>query len=540
MQDLLRELRENNIAVSLDNNDLKVKFNGLALPRELMNKLRDNKEAIVAYLKALHKRDTATGILPVNGRKCYPLSSSQFRLWVLSQYEGGNIAYNMPGMYVFEGEIDMDALNYAFNALIERHESLRTVFKEDEQGEVKQFINPPSAITFTVGFRDLRQEAQKEELVQRLAEDTFRNPFSLASGPLLRAGLLHVEDKKWIFTLVMHHIIGDGWSMGVLVKDVLLLYNARRKGEANPLPPLRIQYKDYVVWQLAQLSGEALVNHKSYWSTQFEGELPVLELPADRVRPTVKTYNGASVNREIDPRISNGIKRIAQDQGGTLFMGLLAAVNALLYRYTNQEDIIIGTSIFGRDHADLEDQIGFYVNTLPLRVRFKGGDNYKELLEKVRQVTTGAYEHQVFPFYELVDELHLPRDMSRNPLFDVMMIMQNTKIDNKPGGQSDSGLKIKGYEGRKVFYSKFDLTLDFVESGESIYMSVVYNKDLFNRERIARFANRFRRLLAAIIEHPSAPLEELDYLSPEEKQDFSILSNEDPGDRFNSSISNEF
>ena len=358
----------------------------------------------------------------------YSLSSAQRRLWILSQFEEGNIAYNMPGVYVFEGDLDKPALEQAFTTLIERHEILRTVFKEDAQGQVRQWIQTVEDIGFKITYQDVRKEKKQPEKIRKIVQAECIKPFNLATGPLLRASLYQVANDKWIFTYTMHHIISDGWSMNVLIKELLLFYNTYIKGEVNPLKPLRIQYKDYAAWQQERLSGEQLQSYKTYWLEQFTGELPVLEIPTDKPRPAVKTYNGGAIHKTINAKLSRGLKALSQEQGATLFMGLLATVKTLLYRYTNQEDIIIGSPIAGREHADLEDQIGFYINTLALRTQFKGEDSYKELLEKVKQVTLGAYEHQVYPFDELVDELQLNRDMSRSALFDVMIVLQNLSL----------------------------------------------------------------------------------------------------------------
>lgn len=288
----------------------------------------------------------------------YPLSSSQRRLWILSQFEEGNVAYNIPGVYVFEGNLNKDALQYAFHTLLTRHEILRTGFKQNEAGEARQFIRPAQAIQFNIPYQDVSNTNEQQSL-QQYIEASLTEPFNLTTDILLRANLFKIADNKWIFTYIMHHIISDGWSMDVLIEEVLALYNAYTKGETQALTPLRIQYKDYAVWQQQQLKNETFHQHKHYWLQQLEGEIPVLALPADKPRPAIKTYNGGSVHKIIDHTLSHDIKVFAHQQGATLFMSLLAAVNALFYRYTNQEDIIIGSPIAGREHPDLKNQIRF-------------------------------------------------------------------------------------------------------------------------------------------------------------------------------------
>ncbi|MCW3101571.1 MAG: Nonribosomal peptide synthetase, partial [Bacteroidetes bacterium] len=326
-------------------------------------------------------------IAPAQLHDSYPLSSSQRRLWVLCQFQESSMAYNMPGVYVFEGIFNKEALGHSFKMLIERHEILRTVFKEDETGEVRQWIQTAEALDFSITYQDLRTDADREEKVKGPVQAFSEKAFDLSAGPLLRASLYQVEENKHVFSYVMHHIISDGWSMEILIREVLSFYNAYVKNEETALAPLPVQYKDYSVWQQQELSAERLKSHKEYWLKQFEGELPVLELQGDKPRPAVKTYNGSSLSCTIGKELSGELKAISQLQGGTLFMGLLAAVNTLLYRYTGQEDMITGSPIAGREHSDLENQIGFYLNTLALRARFSGGDSYTSLLDKIRQLT---------------------------------------------------------------------------------------------------------------------------------------------------------
>ncbi|HJT73674.1 MAG TPA: amino acid adenylation domain-containing protein, partial [Chitinophaga sp.] len=526
MENLLRRLKENNISVSLDKSDLKVKFNGAGLSDTLIRELKDNKVQILEYLTKLSKDKYTASIAPAPESGHYPLSSSQKRLWVLSQLEEGNIAYNMPGVYVFEGKLDQAALTKAFNTLIARHESLRTVFREDKQGNVRQFINPQQKSSFSISFRDLRQEKEQEVKVERLVREEAVRPFDLYAGPLLRAGLLQVADNRWIFTYTMHHIISDGWSMNILIREVLQFYNAYVNNGKNPLSPLRIHYKDYAVWQQEQLSGEQLQHHRNYWLQQFEGELPVLELRTDKPRPSIKTYSGGAVSKTIGRNITTALKSVAQEQGATLFMGLLAGVNALLHRYTGQEDFIIGSPIAGREHMDLDDQIGFYLNTLALRARFRGQDSYLDLLKHIKQVTLGAYEHQVYPLDELIDEMDFRRDRSRNPLFDVVMVLQNNESAYLKKKQELAGLQISEYNGGGHQISKFDLSFYFVEAGDEIHARLEYNTDLYAKETVLRLANHLEQLLAAIADYPSAPLCTLNYLSAAEKEQLLVGFND--------------
>lgn len=466
----------------------------------------------------LQQQRGSSGIPAIAAQSHYPLSAAQSRLWVLSQFEQSKTAFNQPSIYVFEGNLDRAALEYAFGKVIERHESLRTVFREDESGEIRQYILAPEASGFRLAYHDLRQSPQKEALANELVREAIGKPFDLVKGPLLRAELFQVEDNKWVTAYVTHHIISDGWSMNVLINDLLLFYNARIKGEAYQPEPLRVQYKDYTAWQNEQLSGESLAEHKQYWIQQFEGTLPVLMLPTDKSRPAVRTYNGGLVVKTIDAATSKAFKAISQEQGSTLFMGLLAAVNTLLYKYTGQEDIIVGSPIAGRENIDLENQIGFYINTLALRTRFKGAQSFKEMLDRVKEVTLGAYEHQVYPFDELVGQVNVQNDTSRNPLFDVMVVLQNAELRSSKTPESLGDLQIHDYQGARDFVSSFDLTFDFSEAGDELRLSVEYNSDLFHKSTAVRMAEQFAQLLAAIVKQPSAPLLKLDYMTAADKQ----------------------
>lgn len=461
---------------------------------------------------------TSFNIPNVDVQPYYPLSAAQSRLWVLSQYEQGKIAFNQPSVFVFEGNLDRAALEYAFSKVIERHESLRTVFRQDGRGEIGQYILAPEALGFQMKYQDLRQSPQKEDAVNALVRSALATPFDLVTGPLLRAELFQLEDNKWVMAYVTHHIISDGWSMNVLINDLLLFYNARIKGEEYKPEPLRIQYKDYTAWQNAQLSGESLIKHKEYWIKQFQGELPVLMLPTDKSRPAVRTYNGGLAIKIIDAATSKAFKAMSQEHGSTLFMGLLAAVNTLLYKYAGQQDIIIGSPIAGRENIDLENQIGFYINTLALRTRFKGENSFKEILERVKEVTLGAYEHQVYPFDELVGQVHVKNDTSRNPLFDVMVVLQNAELHSSKTPQSLGDLSINDYEGGRDIISSFDMTFDFAEAGDEIILSIEYNSDLFHKSTAVRMAEHFAQLMHAIVKQPSIPVNKLEYMTAAEKQ----------------------
>ncbi|NML37853.1 amino acid adenylation domain-containing protein [Chitinophaga sp. G-6-1-13] len=438
----------------------------------------------------------------------YPLSSAQRRIWVLSQFDNAGAAYNMPGAYHISGMLDTSALEAAFGALIERHEILHTVFRETPQGEVRQYILPEPR--FVLYQEDLR--GATEAAVEQLVTAEALAPFDLATGPLLRVKLYRLSEQEWLLTCTLHHIITDGWSMGLLVNELWAFYKAFVTGTDNPLTTLELQYKDYAVWQQEQLAEGTLAASRAYWMQRLGGELPVLTLK-DKPRPVVKTYHGAALEKEIPAETLQAMLQLDNGEQYTLFMKLLAAFHALLYRYTGQTDIITGTPVAGRDHNDLEGQIGFYVNTVALRAGISGASCYREMLEHTRHITTEAFEHAAYPFDELVDNLHVRRDMSRSPVFDVMIVLQNTDTRHAP---LPDDLQITSFAHTPYLVSKFDLTLFFTTVDDKLKMLIEYNIDLFGEDTINSLGNHYISLLNGMLRLPDSPVQDINYLSEAE------------------------
>ncbi|QNN43954.1 amino acid adenylation domain-containing protein [Pedobacter roseus] len=479
------------------------------------------------------QKDSFSFISAVPGSGSYALSSSQRRLWILSQFPEANVAYNMPGVYVFSGSVNADGLFHSFSQLQERHEILRTVFREDGEGVVRQVVLTSSESGFFLEQRDL--QGKDASFVDSVVESDFVRPFDLSSGPLFRAGLYRVSQDRWVFTYVMHHIISDGWSMGILIRELLSLYNSYVLGEENALSPLRIQYRDYAAWQQAELSGSRYEEHRSYWLDHLSGKLPVLELLGGRARPSVKTYNGGVVHRMLGSDLSSGLRSLSQERGATLFMGLLACVNVLLYRYSGQSDLIIGTPMAGREHSDLEDQIGFYVNTVALRSRFSGSDSFLELVDHVRGVSLGAYEHQAYPFDELLEELHLQRDMSRSPLFNILVDFHDLRERGSIKELSYNSLNVEPYKNIERGISKYDITFYFSLSVQGLGLSIEYNSDIYDEPAMLRMSGHFEHLLSGLLSSPDAPVGDIDYLGTVERSlllgDFNSTGSDYPRDR---------
>ncbi|HTI10110.1 MAG TPA: amino acid adenylation domain-containing protein [Puia sp.] len=479
------------------------------------------------HLIARSQKSALVRIPPIPVQKDYPLSSAQRRLWVLSQFEDANVAYNIPMAYELEGPLNQDALAATFRTLIGRHEILRTTFRQDLRGEVRQHISPPELFHFTIQYRDFRDMPSREEEIADFLQEQGSAPFDLAAGPLFRLALAQLEDNQYVLSYVVHHIISDGWSFEIMLRELSILYAAYISGRPDPLPPLIIQYKDYTAWQMDGSSSAVSSEHKTWWLEQFSGELPVLDLPADKVRPAVKTYNGGAIYREWSKEKTDKLKGLARECGGTLFMSLLGLVNTLLYRYTGQSDVVIGSPIAGRGHIDLEEQIGFYVNMLPFRTRFSGKDSFKELMEKTKKVTLASYEHQSYPFDELVDQLHLIRDTSRSPLFDVMIALQNAPVGGRdPQTGLWGNIHVREFKGAERVVSKFDLSFNFIESEDKLLIDLEYNSDLYERRSIGQLLDHLDQLLLSIVIDPDQPIEDCNGFSHKERQQLLFGFNE--------------
>ncbi|HMJ46653.1 MAG TPA: condensation domain-containing protein, partial [Ferruginibacter sp.] len=509
MQTLLKKLNKFNVKIDLVDKKIVIQAPKGIMTEDLLNEIKLHKNDLIEFITLYKAKENEYTFIPVVPEQTsYTLSSSQRRLWLLSLFEEGNIAYNTPSVFELKGDVKIFSLQSAFQSLIERHESLRTVFKEDETGEVKQVILNHEEIKFQLQYEDVSDEENWLKKTRLIIQNEASYKFDLSVDYLLRAKLVKTSKETYIFICVMHHIISDGWSAEVMTNELFTLYEAYAKGNVNPLPALQLQYKDYAAWQQDQLKNNSIEDHKSYWLQQFEGELPILDLPTHQPRPAIKTYIGKSVNKFYDKSLFEDFNDLCQSQASTLFMGLLATVKVLLYKYTNQKDIIIGSPIAGRQHSDLQNQIGFYVNTLALRTQFDGKDNFKQLLLNVKEVTLGGHEHQVYPFDELVEQLPLKRDMSRNPLFDTIITLQNSDEfkKNKPKIES---LEISEFEFKEDITSRFDLEFGFIEFEKGLSLIITYNKDIYDQNFIEGMLRHFSRLLEQIIINPSLSISQL-------------------------------
>ena len=443
----------------------------------------------------------------------FPLSFAQQRLWFLDQLQPGHSAYNIFQSMRLVGWLNVGVLEQSFQEVVKRHEVLRTTFTTVD-GQSIQVIAPTP--TFRLLLVDLQQlpKDKREVEVLRLAHEEAQYSFNLAKGPLLRVTLLRQSETDHVLLLTMHHIISDGWSIGVLICEIAALYEAFSLGKPSPLLQLSIQYADFAVWQRQWLQGEQLETQAAYWKKQLGDSLPTLELPTDRPRPRIQTFSGARETLILPKTLSEKLKALNQRQGITLFMILLAAFGTLLSWYTGQEDIIVGTDIANRNQAETKRLIGFFANQLVLRTDLSGNPTFLELLERVREMTLEAYAHQDLPFDKLVDALNPKRELNRSPLFQVKLVLENTQTPSlELPNLTISSLKV---ENKTV---QFDLLLELNETEKGLFGVWEYNTDLFDTATIVQMSRNFEILLGKISTHPEAKLNELKtILSEADKQ----------------------
>lgn len=451
---------------------------------------------------------------PVSRTENLPLSFAQQRLWFLEQLQPDSPTYNLCSALRLTGPLNVTALERSLATIIRRHEALRTTFTVVD-GQPLQVVRPPEEEFGRLAVVDLQTlvPAERQVEVQRLMTAEARRPFDLVQGPLLRLSLLRLTPNEHILLVVTHHIVSDGWSEEIFFHEMSLLYNALVAGRPAHLPDLPIQYPDYALWQRRYLQDEVMATQLSYWQQQLGSNRPLLQLPVDHARPPVQTFRGLTYRFHL-PGLGRPLKVLAYRENVTLFMLLLAAFKVLLYRYTGQVDILIGTPVANRTRSEVEKLIGFFVNTLVLRTDLSGNPTFQTLLKRLRQVTLAAYTYQDLPFEQLVEALHPQRDLSRQPLFQVMFVLQETLLDQG----ALAGLRVEPLP-VETETAKFDLTLFIEEQGDELLGWFEYNTDLFEPETIERLATHFQVLLESLVKQgPEQRLLDLPLLTGAERQ----------------------
>ena len=486
-----------------------------AAKRELLERLL-GKEGI-----ELHDAET---IYPRQSSHKIPLSFAQQRLWFLDQLDSGKSVYNICRAYRLRGRLDIDALTQSFNEIVRRHEILRTVFPTVDDQPV-QFIIPNLPLTIPVLDLQKLSPAEQETETSRLANEEVGYSFDLARGPLLRLRLMRLSTEKHVLVFAAHQIICDGWSVSLFFRELESLYRVYSSNESAALPELIIQFADYAVWQRELVKGPIIDSQLSYWKERLAGILPAFELSTDHQRPGIQTFRGARETVEITEPITNAIKELGRNHSATLFVTLMAVFNVLLYRYTAQEEILIGFSISNRYQAAIQNLIGFFVNTLVLRTNLSGDFTFSQLLSRVRDDCREAYAHQDLSFEKLVEELQPQRDLARNPLFQVMFLFQNSPAADfqLPGitvepAAVDSSI------------SKFDLTLSLTERLQKLTGFFEYSTDLFEPATIRRMIGHFQTLLKGIVANPGQPISTLGFLTEAEGDQLIVQWNNTEAD----------
>ncbi|WP_228381795.1 condensation domain-containing protein, partial [Pseudomonas aeruginosa] len=439
-----------------------------------------------------------------------PLSYAQERQWFLWQLEPESSAYHIPTALRLRGRLDIASLQRSFAALVERHESLRTRIARMGD-EWVQVVSADVSLALEV---EVQRGLDEQRLLERVEAEIAR-PFDLEQGPLLRVTLLEVDADEHVLVMVQHHIVSDGWSMQLMVEELVQLYAAYSQGLDVGLPALPIQYADYALWQRSWMEAGEKERQLAYWTGLLGGEQPVIELPLDHPRQPLRSYRGAQLDLELEPHLALALKQLVQRKGVTMFMLLLASFQALLHRYSGQADIRVGVPIANRNRVETERLIGFFVNTQVLKADINGRMGFDELLAQARQRALEAQAHQDLPFEQLVEALQPERSLGHNPLFQVMF---NHQADSRSANQGVQlpGLSLERMEWRSSSVA-FDLTLDVHEAEDGIWASFGYATDLFEASTVERLARHWQNLLRGIVAEPGRPVAELPLLLDEER-----------------------
>ncbi|MFZ6010152.1 MAG: condensation domain-containing protein, partial [Bacteroidota bacterium] len=458
--------------------------------------------AHIANKEKLHKDK----LVPIEEQDYYNVSHAQKRLWILNSLEEKQVAYNIPTASLIEEKINLAYLNESLQKLYERHESLRTVFVM-VGNEPKQKIKPQ--VDFKVRYLDWSTVSHGIDQAVILAHEEAVTPFDLAAGPLLRVTLIHLADTRSVLFFTVHHIVVDAVSMQNMMAELMYYYNTSLgKSARGDFRPLSIQYKDFSAWQNQQLAKENLKMHQNFWVDQFKEGVNTLNFPADFERPEVFNNKGRFVHFELEKNLAAGIRNISKENQTTLFMTSLALVCMLINKYTKEDDITVGTPVAGREDHKLVDQIGFFVNMLPLRNKIDIGKTFRALLQQIRGNVLEAFDHQVYPYDKLVNDLKIPRDRSRNPLFDVV-VTADTFAEERSDAKTFGSHKLMPLtEDRSLEVCKYDLRFRFSEVGDSMYLNILYNQSLFKHERMLIMKERLKTLIAEVVDNPDKTLTE--------------------------------
>ena len=514
LETFLARLARQEVKLWLDGERLRCSGPEEVLTDALNAQLKERKSEIIAFLQQTqgvqeNAQKTPT-IEPAERPDNIPLSFAQQRLWFLHQMQPDSAVYNLPLAIKVNGLLDIDALNQSLNQIIARHEILRTRFVTVSGQPVQQI---EESISFEIEQINIQTHPDKENAVKQAAIDAAKTSFDLSKDQLLRVTLLKLNDSNSIILFTVHHVIADAWSQEILIQELAAFYRAALMGKSEPLTPLPVQYADFAIWQQNWLQGDTLTAQLDYWREQLDVNQSVLQLPTDYPRARVQTYQGKVEQFSLSKELSDQLRAIGQQQSATLFMTLLTTFRVLLYRYTGQTDVVVGTPVANRHRAEVEGLIGLFVNTLVLRSQIAPKANFTALLEQIKSTTWAAYDHQDLPFEKLVEALQPERDLSYSPLYQVKI-----RLENQP--QASIALPGLTFERlpQAVTTAKLDLSVDLYETAEGIVGGFEYNSDLFKPETIQRIVSHFKELLSSIAAAPEAPIAELPMLTAAEQR----------------------
>jgi amino acid adenylation domain-containing protein len=511
--ELLSNLRRLDVKLWVEGERLRYSAPPKTLTPDLIAQLAAHKGEIINLLSQVRTDPAAAPpIEPVDRGQVLPLSFAQQRLWILGRLTPTSSAYHIPVVLRAKGSLDVEAVRRSINEIVRRHEALRTIFTA-EDGEPRQNILPELEIVIPLIDVSDRAAGDRESELEKLAAENSNQSFDLQHGPLLRALIVKLDDDDYALCVTLHHIISDGWSSGNLIREFASSYEAFAAGRIPTLPPLKVQYADFAVWQREWLQGDVKEKQLEYWRKQLGENLPVLELPTVKSRPPVPTFRGASEVWQLSRALTASLNELSRQQNATLFMVLLAAFKVLLSRYSGQEDIVVGTPIANRNRNEIEPLIGFFVNTLVLRTDLTGDPSFIDLLKRVREQTLGAYAHQDLPFEVLVDELQPKREVNRTPLFQVVFVMQNAPF--QPLRLPRLTMALQPLEN---VTAKFDLTLSARENESGLALGLEYNTDLFDSAITKRMLQQFEVLLQAVVHSPELEISRLPLLPQNERE----------------------
>ncbi len=522
--ELLHALRMLDVKVWAEGDRLRCSARKGILTPALQAELARRKAELLAFLNQARSgsQEVAPPLQRVPRDGPLPASFGQQRLWFLQELDPHSYAYNIPGAVRIHGPLDLPALEQALTAIVQRHETLRTCFQLVD-GVLLQVIGEGQPVRLTPVDLTHLSKADQEAQIRKSTSRESRQPFVLSTGPHWRVSLLRLSAEEHILIIIQHHIISDGWSLAVFVKEMGRLYEAFLAGRPSPLPPLSIQYADYAAWQRQWLQGPTLERQLAYWKTYLHAPLPTLDLPTDRLRPQLQTTRGAYAGILVPLPLVNALRALSHTQGATLFMTLLAGFKILLCHYTGQTDLVVGTSNGNRNHLETESLIGFFVNTLALRTDLSGEPTVADVLRRVQRVALDAYDHQDLPFEKLVEDLHPVRDLSRSPVFQVMFILHNTPKESL----QLQNLTLSGVE-CDIGTAKFDLTLSVAELNSGLSAVMEYNTDLFEASTVRRLLAHWQAVLQQMVDDPDRPISDLSLLTSAERK--RILSEWNPSE----------